>query len=75
MYPIFDLIDGLQVMFERVVEWLANDRFQITNVSTSSIDGGAASTHAGVVAQLPLLQIGMSERVFARDALVLPIRG
>lgn len=71
MYPIFDLIDGLQVTFERVIEWLTDDRFQITNISARPIDGRAASTHAGVVSQFTLLQIRVSERILTREALVL----
>lgn len=73
MDAIFDLIDGLQVTFERVIKWLANDRFQIIDITTSPIDGGAASTHARMIAQLALLQIWMSERLLARDALVLRV--
>ena len=73
MDPIFDLIDGLQVSFERVIEWLADDRLQIGDVVTSAVDGRTATTHAGVVAQLALLQVRVRQGVLARDALVLRV--
>lgn len=71
MQAIFNLIDGLQVTFERVIEWLADDWFQITDIAASSIYGGAASTHARVVSEFTLLQIRMSQCILTRDALVL----
>lgn len=71
MDPIFDLIDGLQVAFEGVIEWLTHDGLQVTDVSSGPIDGGAAATHARMVPQFPLLQIRVSQCVLTRDPLVL----
>lgn len=65
----FDLSHGAQVLLEAVVKLGVGDGLEVTGVNTPGGGGVAAFTHAGVVAQAPLVQVWVRQGVLRRNAL------
>lgn len=70
----FDLSHGAQVLLKAVVKLGVGDGLKVTGVNTPGGCGVAALTHAGVVAQAPLVQVRVRQGVLRRNALGLEVR-
>lgn len=70
----FDLSHRAEVLLKAVVKLGVGDGLKITGVDASRGRGVAAFTHAGVVAQAALVQVGVSQGVLRRNPLGLHVK-
>ena len=67
---VLDLVDARQVTLPRVVKGSVGLWLKVSGVHPVARFGVAARAHAGVVAEPPLVQVGVVERVSHSDTLL-----